>query len=177
MNFIRVFDNGIIPATTTTLKEQSGLSSLEVGSLGSLVYVGEVIGSMIAIPVYQKVPVKFVLLACIVCQSVMLLTFAFSSNNFRAMATARFFTGLFQVFISIFGPIWCDTHAPADRKTTWITYFIVATPAGMVAGYLLTALVQSFGGHWAYCFILQVVLLVPVSVFITTISPRFLEIN
>ena len=154
MNFIRVFDNGIIPATTTSLKEQNGLSSLQVGSLGSLVYVGEVVGSMIAIPAYERMPVKFVLLTCIVCQSVMLLGFAYSYSNFRMMASARFFTGVFQVFISIFGPIWCDKHAPSDRKTTWITFFIVATPAGMVAGYLVSALMQSFGAHWAYCFVI-----------------------
>ena len=52
MNFIRVFDNGILPALTTTLKEEDGFSDLKIGSLGSLVYLGEVTGSVIAMPVY-----------------------------------------------------------------------------------------------------------------------------
>ena len=52
MNFIRIFDNGILPALTTTLKEDYTLSNLQIGSLGSLVYIGEVTGSLIAMPVY-----------------------------------------------------------------------------------------------------------------------------
>ena len=55
MNFIRVFDNGILPSMTTAMKEDLGLNDLQVGTLGSLVYVGEVTGSLIAMPVYQKV--------------------------------------------------------------------------------------------------------------------------
>ena len=52
MNFIRVFDNGILPAMTVTLKEENGIDEVKLGTLGSLVYVGEVAGSVIAMPVY-----------------------------------------------------------------------------------------------------------------------------
>lgn len=44
LNFIRVFDNGILPALTSELKEKHSLTDFEVGTLGSLVYVGEVTG-------------------------------------------------------------------------------------------------------------------------------------
>lgn len=66
LNMIRTIDNGIMPAIATTLKDVDGLTDIEVGSLGSFVYIGEVIGSIIAIPVYKKIPVKFVLLATII---------------------------------------------------------------------------------------------------------------
>ena len=148
MNFIRVFDNGILPALTTTLKEDYELSNLQIGTLGSLVYLGEVTGSLIAMPVYQKVPVKLVLLACIILQSVVIIGFALSRGSFEIMAVSRFLTGVFQVFISIFAPVWCDTHALAEKKTTWITALMVATPGGMVTGYLLTAMIVSFGAPW-----------------------------
>ena len=92
---IRTIDNGIMPAIATTLKEDDGLSDVEVGSLGSFVYIGEVIGSIIAIPVYKKIRVKFVLLATIVLQSAVLLTFVFADGNFEIMAVSRGFTGLF----------------------------------------------------------------------------------
>jgi len=52
MNLIRVFDNGIIPAIATTLKEREGLTDVQVGTLGSLVYIGEVVGSLLAVPAY-----------------------------------------------------------------------------------------------------------------------------
>ena len=65
MNFFRVFDNGIVPALTTTLKEEYGFDDVRVGSLGSLVYVGEVTGSLLAMPVFSKIPIKLVLLGCL----------------------------------------------------------------------------------------------------------------
>ena len=82
MNFIRVFDNGILPAMTTIIKDDYGLTDVQVGTLGSLVYIGEVTGSLMAMPVYQKVPPKAVLLSCIVLQSVVIVGFAFSNGVF-----------------------------------------------------------------------------------------------
>ena len=177
MNFIRVFDNGILPAMTTSMKEELDLKDLQVGTLGSLVYIGEVTGSLIAMPTYQKVAPKFVLLACIVLQSVVILGFAFSNGNFQVMAACRFFTGMFQVFISIYAPIWCDSHGPEDKKTTWITYIIVATPAGMVSGYLMTAIIISAGGQWAWSFFIQVILLLPIAIYLGCIDRNLLEVN
>ena len=145
--------------------------------MGSLVYIGEVFGSLLAMPIYSKIPVKYVLLISIVLQTVVILAFVFSGTNYGVMATCRFFTGVFQVFISIFGPIWCDAHGPSDKKTTWITYFIVATPVGMVAGYLITALILSFEGNWAWSFYLQVLLLVPIAFYIATINPDLLVLT
>ena len=110
-------------------------------------------------------------------QSVAVIAFALNENNYRVMASSRFFTGMFQVFISIFGPIWCDVHAPADRKTTWITWFIVATPLGMVAGYLLTALILSLEGNWAITFYVQVLLLVPIAFYIASIDSALLKLT
>lgn len=105
------------------------------------------------------------------------IAFALNENNYRVMASSRFFTGMFQVFISIFGPIWCDAHAPADRKTTWITWFIVATPLGMVAGYLLTALILSLEGNWAITFYVQVLLLVPIAFYIASSDSALLRLT
>ena len=91
----RTIDNGIMPAIATTLKEGKALNDVEVGSLGSFVYVGEVLGSILAIPAFKKIPVKFILLTSILLQSVALMAFVFADGNYRIMATSRFFTGVF----------------------------------------------------------------------------------
>ena len=44
LNFIRVFDNGIIPALVVTFKEDYGLTDSEIGMIGSLTYLGEITG-------------------------------------------------------------------------------------------------------------------------------------
>ena len=72
------------------------------------------------------------------------------------------------------GPIWCDTYAPAEKKRTWITWFIVATPVGIVVGYLKTAVILSQESAWAYGFYTQVVLLVPIAAFIIMIDNKLL---
>ena len=98
--------------------------------------------------VFNRVPVKCVLITCILAQAVVILGFAFSQGNFWVMAFCRYFTGLFQVFISIYAPIWSDTYAPEESKARWITLIMVATPGGMVTGYLLTAIILSVGWTW-----------------------------
>ena len=93
------------------------------------------------------------------------------------MGTSRFFAGVFQVFISIFAPVWCVTHAPEDKKTSWITSLMVATPGGIVAGYLLSALILACKASWAISFYLQVVLLVPVAIYIAYINKTLLVLE
>jgi hypothetical protein len=116
--------------------------------------LGEVAGSIFAIPIYKKIPIKVILLACIGGQAITSLGFAFSYGIFELMGTSRFFAGVFQVFISIFAPVWCVTHAPEDKKTSWITSLMVATPGGIVAGYLLSALILACKASWAISFYL-----------------------
>lgn len=105
------------------------------------------------------------------------MTFVLSDNNYTIMAVSRGFTGLFQVFITILGPIWCDAHAPAAEKTTWITWFIVATPVGIVVGYLKIAVILSLDSDWAYGFYAQVALLVPIACYVAIIDSKLLSLT
>ena len=67
MNFIRVFDNGVMPAIVVTLKERHGMDEIQLGYLGSLVYIGEATGSLLAMPIYSssRIPIKAILLTSI----------------------------------------------------------------------------------------------------------------
>mmetsp|Transcript_99547 Transcript_99547/g.136792 ORF Transcript_99547/g.136792 Transcript_99547/m.136792 type:complete len:117 (+) Transcript_99547:19-369(+) len=62
-NFIANFDHGIIPALNTTLKEEYGLNSVQMGSLGSVVYFGNVIGSILGMPLFRRINTKILLMA------------------------------------------------------------------------------------------------------------------
>ena len=46
-------DQGILPALNSTLKKEFGMSNIELGSLGSMVYFGAFVGSMVAIPLFD----------------------------------------------------------------------------------------------------------------------------
>ena len=54
---------------------------------------------------------------------------------------------------------------------------MVATPGGMVTGYLITAIIISAGGYWTLSFFLQVFLLVPIAIYIACIERKFLEVK
>ena len=117
------------------------------------------------------------LFTCILLQGVVLLTFALSDGDINLMAISRFFTGVFQVFFYIYAPIWCDTHAPANKKTTWIMLIFLACTAGIAMGYLMTAMVISLGGSWTISFYIEMLALVPVAYYIIVAEPRFLELD
>ena len=49
----------------TTLKEQFEMNSVAIGSLGSMAYLGATLGSLIAIPVLDKVPSRWAIIGCL----------------------------------------------------------------------------------------------------------------
>jgi hypothetical protein len=63
----------------------------------------------------------------------------------------RFMTGFFQVFISIYFPVWADTFGSTDRqKTMWLTGLLACSPIGVLLGYTLCASLVSYGISWRY---------------------------
>ena len=59
---------------------------------------------------------------------------------------SRFATGVCQVFLLVYYPIWIDKYGK-DKKTMWITLLQICVPVGIFAGYGMTALIISFGLH------------------------------
>lgn len=47
-NFFLNIDMGILPAGSTTIKEEMELDNIKFGTLGSVVYFGQMIGSLMA---------------------------------------------------------------------------------------------------------------------------------
>lgn len=127
-------------------------------------------------PILHKVNVKLILMMCLVLQTIVILGFCYSGGNYTVILVCRFLTGMFQVFINIVGPVWCDRYSPADRKTTWVTYQFCMQPCGMVSGYLLTALLISYEIDWSFIFIGQCICLIPVGIGILCTPIRYLNI-
>jgi Gpi18-like mannosyltransferase len=59
---------------------------------------------------------------------------------------SRFATGVCQVFLLVYYPIWIDKYGK-DQKTKWLTLLQICVPVGIFAGYGMTALILSFGYH------------------------------
>ncbi len=55
------FDHGIVPAATKEIREDLLIDDLQLGLLGSVVYLGLMTGSMIAGPIFNNINNKLII--------------------------------------------------------------------------------------------------------------------
>lgn len=99
-------DHGIFPACTEEVREDIGLDNTAIGFMGSIVYLGLVVGkliktlsylgSLVAIPVLNYCNAKFVLSVCLLFNAASLFLFTVSTNYY-VFLLSRFMVGFFQV--------------------------------------------------------------------------------
>jgi len=68
------------------------MNSLEIGSLGSMGYLGATVGSLIAIPWLDLMPTRWALLTCLIVQGATLFVFTWS-EEWSDLAIGRFLSG------------------------------------------------------------------------------------
>ena len=150
---------GILPAASVFIKEELDIENAKFGALGSVVYFGQTLGSVLASGVLQKYNPKNVLGLCLFLNIGTLIIFTVS-ELYAVLLLCRMFTGLFQVFFCIYFPVWADCFGNEKQKSNWLTYLLIASPLGVIMGYTMTAFfVENIGWRWS--FYIQSILLVP----------------
>jgi predicted MFS family arabinose efflux permease len=72
-------------------------------------------------------------------------------ESYWCLAVLRVFTGVAQVFFTIFLPVWADSFGTEKEKPQWFALLIISNPLGTVLGYAVAAFVQeSFGWRAAF---------------------------
>lgn len=92
---------------------------------------------------YQKLHSKLLTLGALIALELSLFMFILSSNKGLAYF-CRFLTGVCQVFLLVYYPIWIDKFG-FKKKTLWLTLLQICVPVGIFAGYGMTSLVISLG--------------------------------
>ena len=155
-NLVINIDHGVMPAGAIVIKEYVDVSNTEYGLLGSVVFAGLVLGSLAATIVYNNVQAKYVLMAVMALNAVTQLAFTMTKEYYY-LVTSRFLTGFFQVFISIYWPVWTDLYGQTEkRKAAWMSAFLAASPIGVLFGYVLTTQLIIYYS-WQYAFYVQAV--------------------
>lgn len=86
------------------------------------------------------------------CASMFLFT---QTTDFTLLLASRFLTGVCQVFVSIFFPVWADTFGGSDReKSAWLNVLMLAAVIGVVIGYILTTWCIAVY-QWQYVYYIQ----------------------
>ena len=140
-----------MPGCSNQIKESVNINDVQFGTLGSVVYGGIVVGSVVA---------YFTLL-----------------DQFIIMAFLRFMIGFFQVFICIYMPVWADTFANSEQqKAAWITFLIMASPLGIFLGFTLTSVMVSWK-TWEWSFYIQGIGLIPCIVGFIFVPSKYFEVE
>jgi len=123
MVFINILVNcehGCIPAATINIREMLDGDNMKLGTLGSVVYIGLLIGSFTAPPTFHNLSAKLIISICLMGNAVFLLIFSLV-KHFWILCFSRLFVGFFEVFLCIYFPVWVDVFAHDKSKTIWLT--------------------------------------------------------
>ena len=142
-NILINLDHGILPACTTQMEAHFSMNETELGFLGSIVYLGISIMGLFAGRLYQHFNSKLLTVIALVMLELSLLLFVLSDHKWSAYVS-RFATGVCQVFLLVYYPIWIDKFG-GDKKTFWLTLLQICVPVGIFAGYGMTAIIISLG--------------------------------
>lgn len=154
-NILISLDHGSIPASTQQLRTFVH-SDQAIGLFGSFVFVGNIIGSIISFYIINIINRKTILVISLFLLSICLTTFVLFTNILFLFLN-RILVGVFQSYVTIYLPVWCNQFGIIDKKSLMITFGQVVVPIGVFLGYLMAAVfIQKdiFGG-WKLAFIIQ----------------------
>ena len=181
-------DSGSIPASLTALNEdpRMRLTLTEQGALGSCVYAGMILGSILSAPALEKLDSRRLLTGSTLLNCLLNLLFALSPNPALLFFT-KFGAGVTKALMAIFIPLWVDCFAPKPKITLWMSIFQGAAPFGIMFGYIFAGLVQAMGikrmwfSHsylsWRIPFFMQALLLVPCFVCLSLLQPSWVVLG
>lgn len=92
---------------------------------------------------YQHFNSKMLTVIALILLEISLLLFVLSTHKVTAYLS-RFATGVCQVFLLVYYPIWIDKYGK-DKKTMWLTLLQICVPVGIFMGYGMTAVIIATG--------------------------------
>ena len=175
-NVVINIDHGVLPACYQQIQAKLKMNELQYGILGSFVFGGLMLGSFVSTGVYSKGHyIKPVLISSLILAATCLVLFVLT-NSYTFSLFLRGATGFFQIFLIAFQPVWSDTFCSDSFKSIALTINMLASPIGIVGGYLLTYY-MNIKLSWEWSFIIQAIALVPCFVFLIIVPEKYLNIE
>ena len=176
INILINCDHGAIPAGTKELKEAKNLSNIQLGTIGSLVYLGLVLGSISGGYIFSTYGSKWVIINSLLATCIFLYFFT-TSDIYTTMALCRVGCGFFQVFCYIYFPIWVDQFGVNNTQTLWLTFLQLGVPIGTMIGYLTEACSNKYYNSWQGAFYVQICCIIGCVVLLFVTPDKFFSKN
>ena len=174
-NIFISMDHGSIPASTNELRLITTMDQT-IGLFGSLVYVGNIFGSIIVFMYINKYNRKNLLLISLIFNSICLYTFVYF-ENIPFLFFNRIVVGIFQSYITIYLPVWCNQYGERDNKNMMIALVQFVSPIGIFFGYLIAAISINNDIGWKCAFIVQGTLILLLLIVFYIVPNKFFENN
>ena len=154
-NIFITLDHGSIPASTENLYKIFK-SNQEIGLFGSLVFVGNLLGSLLYFYLINIIHRKKLLLYSMISLSICLITFILTTNTFFLLCN-RIILGIFQSYVIIYLPLWCNQYGITNKKSIMISFGQLTVPLGVFIGYLIASICITNDRNvgWKYAFVIQ----------------------
>lgn len=141
INILLNMDHGTIPAASNEIKRDLNINDATLGTFGSLVYLGNLIGALFITKIIDMFDRKALSIASTIINALFIFLFTKVSNT-PFLFCIRVVIGIMQSFITIYFPVWIDQYGPRKFKTIMLSVFNITSPLGVVLGYILTMLIK-----------------------------------
>jgi len=155
-NVFMNYDQGILPAASHEIKSDYAIDDVKFGALGSIVYVGLILGSFVAGFSYQKFNTKYMTMLMLMLMMLSLSIFLLT-DILPLLLLSRVIYGFAQVFCCVYFPVWVDSYGQ-NMKTIWLSLLQLGVPCGVFLGYSVTYLLKSYK-IWLWTFYSNIILL------------------
>ena len=173
------YDSGVIPASLLEIVKEIDLGYKEQALLGSLVYLGLSFASLFTSPIFSKFGASKVCCYVLILNSLNCFLFSITNNKFILFFT-RFFMGVTEAFIVVYGPVWVNNYSPKDKSATWMGILHSCTVFGMISGYIIAGITINFLQgflNWRFAIQIQGIAEIPIAIMFFLEDENHINVN
>ena len=176
-NIFLNYDTGVIPASLLEIEKEIHLTYKEQALIGSLVYLGLSFASVFVSLLFNKYGPAKVCSFMLFMNSICCFVFSFSSHK-PTLFVCRFFMGVTEAFIVIYGPVWVNNYSPPEHSTKWMGILHSCSALGVIFGYIVAGVVINFfNASWRYAIQVQGLIEIPICLYFWIEKEEYINID
>ena len=107
LSLAQSMDQGAVSGSTKEIQEHFDIDNLSLGTLGSIVFIGNTLGCIVTFGLINRIHRKILLIGTTLILAGTYIIIA-QVKYFVIVLIARFISGMMQSFVGIYSPVWCD---------------------------------------------------------------------
>ena len=153
-------EQGVLVSNILGLKAYFSISTIEVGTFGSILFIGNTVGCLILFILINKFNRKYLLITSIITTVITLYILTKLQSNFISFII-RFILGITNSFIDVYIPIYIEQCSINKYKSFMMAIHHSFEPLGYLCGYILNIYTS-----WDEAFLIQNILMLLILIII-----------